>query len=64
MKRNIIKKDSEVKVTVVTTLLNEHQACNDFRFTGTTRTHVLKKYKGQEHTRMAWERFFSSERLI
>ena len=45
-------------------LINEDQACNEFQLTGTTRTHVLKKFKGMIHSTNEWTQIFKDQRII
>jgi hypothetical protein len=51
------------KVEEAELILNVNQACLAFQLTGTTRTHVLKKYAGVDHTESEWSRIFYNERI-
>lgn len=44
--------------------LDVNQACNEFKLQGTTRIHVLKKFKGVSHTKQEWDSIFYGERVI
>ena len=52
---------SEIKT--VESQLNINQVCNEFRLTGTTRIHVLKKFKTEKHTLKEWDIIFHRERV-
>jgi len=59
MNKKIEKKESLTEI-----LLNVNQACNEFQLVGTTRIHVLKKFKNIEHTLREWNTIFFKERVI
>ena len=45
-------------------LITVSQACNEFRLRGTTRLHVLKKFKEDMHTVNEWNNIFYRERVL
>jgi hypothetical protein len=55
------KKDSTV---FPETMMNAEQACNEFQLSGTTRWHVLKKFKGVENSVNDWTRIFREQRIV
>jgi hypothetical protein len=44
-------------------VLDVNQACNEFQLLGTTRIHVLKKFKGQTHSINYWTEIFQEQRI-
>jgi hypothetical protein len=64
MERKSTKKDKvEIKKEETELILNVNQACLLFQLTGTTRTHVLKKFNEVDHTESEWNRIFYNERI-
>jgi hypothetical protein len=59
--KKLIRKDPEMKVE---TLLNVYQACNRFHLIGTTRAHVLKRFKDAQFSLLEWQRLFIEQRVI
>jgi hypothetical protein len=45
-------------------IINELQACNEFRLGGTSRVHVLKKFKGQTRSVNEWASVLHKERIL
>ena len=45
------------------TKLDAEQACNEFQLIGTTRLHVLKKFKGVVNSANDWTRIFGEQRI-
>ena len=63
-RKSTIKKASEPKEEVQVIVFNVHQACNLFQLTGTTRTHILKKFQSTEGSRADWESILYAERVV
>jgi len=63
MAKRLTRKDPELLVEKVI-LLSVQQACNKFHLTGTTRAHVLKRFRGYKDTVVGWRRLFQYERII
>ena len=45
-------------------LIDVEQICNEFRLVGTTQAHVLKRYKGEQKTKINWLHLFRQERIL
>ena len=58
------KKIIERTDVVPTTTMNVEQACNEFQLTGTTRTHVLKKFRDKTYPVNDWTHIFREQRVI
>lgn len=58
------KKIIERTDVVPSTTLTAEQACIEFQLTGTTRTHVLKKFAGKTYVVNDWTRIFREQRVI
>ena len=63
MERKPIKKDKVTLPEIPETFLNVDQVCNEFQLVGTTRTHVLKKFKDDVHSIEEWTRMFAEQRI-
>jgi hypothetical protein len=59
-----MSKKTEKKKVLTEVLLNVNQTCNEFQLVGTTRIHVLKKFKSEEHTQKEWDIIFHRERVL
>jgi hypothetical protein len=63
MERKSTKKEKATLPEIPETSLNADQACNEFQLVGTTRAHVLKKFKDDVHSIEEWSRMFSEQRI-
>jgi hypothetical protein len=46
------------------TMMDAEQACNEFQLIGTTRWHVLKKFKDKEYSVNDWTQIFREQRIV
>ena len=61
-KINVVRKnDSRI---FPETKLDVEQACNEFQLVGTTRWHVLKKFKGQVNSANDWTEIFREQGIV
>jgi hypothetical protein len=58
------KKLIERSDVIPSTVINAEQACNEFQLTGTTRTHVLKKFRNKTYSVNDWTRIFREQKVI
>jgi hypothetical protein len=63
MERKTKLEKSKAEAVYPDTIMNADQACNEFRLSGTTRMHVLKKFRAISHSVNDWTRIFHDQRI-
>lgn len=58
-----IKKELSTDDKIIESQLDVDQACNEFQLVGTTRIHVLKKFKTEKYTKSGWDIIFHREHV-
>lgn len=57
-------KNSEEVQKVEEIKLDVFQACNEFRLIRLIRSHIMKKFYNEKHTKNEWEKIFKDERCL